>query len=111
MRVAAPRAPAPSWRFSAVALDSDPVCASRRHGVKERRLGFLDNFLGWMVMALAVMPVFIVLLLARSAPKRRSPGAYDPDGRRPAGSGNREMSEIQAHEQMLERKARKGARR
>jgi hypothetical protein len=55
--------------------------------VKERRLGFLDNFLGWMVMTLAVMPVFIVLLLARSAPKRRSPGAYAPDGRRPAASG------------------------
>lgn len=84
--------------------------ASRRHGVKQRRLGFLDNFLGWMVMTLAVMPVFIVLLLARSAPKRRSPGAYAPDERRPAAE-SRETSELQAHEQMLERKARKGARR
>jgi len=70
-------------------------------------LGFLDNFLGWMVMTLAVMPVFIVLLLARSAPKRRSPGAYAPDERRPAAE-SRETSELQAHEQMLERKARKG---
>jgi hypothetical protein len=87
------------------------VYASRRHGVKERKLGFLDNFLGWMVMTLAVMPVFIVLLLARSAPKRRSPGAYAPDGRHPPRAESRETSEPQAHEQMLERKARKGARR
>jgi len=65
-----------------------------------------------MVMTLAVMPVFIVLLLARGAPKRRSPGAYAPDGRAdPPRAENRETSELQAHEQMLERKARKGARR
>jgi hypothetical protein len=40
----------------------------------------LDKFLGWMVMTLAVLPGLIVLLLARSAPKRRnSPRDYAPD--------------------------------
>jgi hypothetical protein len=44
----------------------------------------LSNFLGWMVMMLAALPGLIVLLLARSAPKRRnSPRDYAPDGRRP----------------------------